>query len=116
MKFVNLTPHAITIRTKEGDITIEPEGTVARVDMAEHHLGLMFYKQIPVITRKRIEVVGLPPQEDRVRGNLICLVSSMVLDALEWAHAVNVYAPDTGPTAVRDEKGHVVAVTRLVCR
>lgn len=27
-----------------------------------------------------------------------------------------VYAPDTGPTAVRNEKNQIVTVTRLVCK
>ncbi len=37
----------------------------------------------------------------------------MVLAALP-AGTLNVYAPDTGPTAIRDERGQVIAVTRLV--
>jgi hypothetical protein len=26
----------------------------------------------------------------------------------------NVFAPDSGSTAIRDERGHIVAVTRLI--
>ena len=37
----------------------------------------------------------------------------MVLAALPTG-TPNVYAPDTGPTAIRNEAGYVVAVTRLV--
>jgi hypothetical protein len=116
MKYLNLTPHAITLRLPSGDITIPPDGTVARVEMREQHWGWVGGEQFPVITRAAQGVVGLPTHEDRVGEELICLVSSMVLDALTPFNAVNVYAPDTGPTAIRNDKGHVVAVTRLVAR
>lgn len=106
---LNLTPHAITVRLPDGtDRTYNPSGTVARVAMEE---DVVFYlHEVPVIRRKPGKVVGLPTDGTR------CLVSGMVLDALRGAgHTVpNVYAPDTGPTAIRDEKGHIVAVTRLV--
>ena len=31
MKFINLTPHAITIQNNNAEITIQPSGTIARV-------------------------------------------------------------------------------------
>lgn len=103
---LNLTPHAITVRLPDGtDRIYPPSGTVARVTMEE---DVAFYlHEVPVIRRKPGKVVGLPTDGTR------CLVSGMVLDALRGA-VPNVYAPDTGPTALRNEKGHIVAVTRLV--
>ena len=102
---MNLTPHAITLISEDEEFTIEPSGQIARVSMTEEVVGI--YGDVPVIRRVAGEVVGLPAD------GRPCIVSAMVLAALpagtEW-----VYAPDTGPTAVRDEKGHVVAVTRLV--
>lgn len=44
---------------------------------------------------------------------LLCIVSGMVLAALP-AGTINVYAPATGATAIRDERGQIVAVTELV--
>jgi hypothetical protein len=41
------------------------------------------------------------------------IVSGMVLDALAGGRP-DVVAPDTGPDAVRDEKGHIVAVLGFV--
>lgn len=41
------------------------------------------------------------------------IVSSMVRDALGQSRP-DVFAPDTGPTAIRNEKGQVEAVTRLI--
>ena len=108
---VNLTPHDITIRRPDGsDWVIPADGTVARVEMAEKSIearGL----GIPVIRRNAGPVVGLPRDERGVP--MPCIVSSMVLAALP-AGTLNVYAPDTGATAIRNEKGQVIAVTRLV--
>ena len=105
----NLTPHPITLRTPNGkEVTIPPSGEVARVEMMEH-TGAPLYisgEYFPAISRKPKEVVGLPPE------GTPCLVSSLVLSAVPGR--AYTYAPDTGPTAVRDDDGQVVAVTRLV--
>lgn len=103
---INLTPHAITIRTPEGgDITIPPSGVVAKVATQEEMVDTL--NGVPVIRRTFGAVTGLtlPAQEP-------VLVSSMVLGALPQGTR-NVFAPDTGATAIR-ENGQVVAATRLV--
>lgn len=107
---INCTPHPITLLVSGESRTIEPSGTVARIDMIET-VTTDIVAGVPVITRKPGLVVGLPRDE---QGRILpCIVSSMVLDALP-AGTKNVFAPDTGATAVRNEKGHVMAVTRLV--
>ena len=40
------------------------------------------------------------------------IVSGMVLSAVR--NRQDVFAPDTGPTATRNEKGHIVGVARLI--
>ena len=104
---INCTPHTIKV---VGMGELPPSGHQVRVEMVEiitTDLG-----GVPVITRKPGLVTGLPRDE---RGAILpCLVSSMVLDALP-AGTKNVYAPDTGATAIR-ENGQVVAVTRLVTK
>ena len=103
---INLTPHPITLRADDGaETTIQPSGTVARVTMHEFAAGEML--GLPVIQRDAGDVTGLPTD------GTPCIVSSMVLAALP-AGTPGVYAPDTGPTAIRDERGQIVAVTRLV--
>jgi len=103
---INLTPHVITLRLPDGqDVTLPPSGTVARVSMLEEIVGTV--AGLPLIRRCPGPVIGLPD------GDGPCIVSSMVLAALP-AGTPGVYAPDTGPTAIRDERGLVVAVTRLV--
>lgn len=103
---INLTPHAITIRLPDGtDRTLPPSGTVARVVTFETS-GLSL-NGIPTVYRKTGNVEGLTlPLTQPV------LVSTMVLAELPGADQV--YAPDSGPTAIRDERGQIVAVTRLV--
>lgn len=101
---LNLTPHAITLRSPDGsEQTIKPSGTVARVEMTEQvvseHSGL------PVIARQPGAVTGLPDD------GTPCLVSAMVLSAVPGRP--NTFAPDTGGTAIRKD-GQIVAVTRLV--
>jgi hypothetical protein len=104
---INCTPHAITLRTPQGDITFPPSGTVARVTMTETVVRTCAVTGVEVIRRTPGEVTGLP--EDGTP----CIVSAMVLAALPPG-TPGVYAPDTGATAIRDEKGHIMAVTRLV--
>lgn len=104
---LNLTPHAITIRVGEEEVTIPPSGVVARVVMNETpSTAIDIGIQVPVIRRTPGDVVGLPTD------GTPCLVSSLVLDAAKGVHGV--FAPDTGPTAIRNDKGLVMAVTRLV--
>lgn len=105
---INLTPHAITIRTDTGDLTVPPSGTVARVETREEPVQPVTVNgsSVPTICRKLGSVTGLPDD-----GTTPVLVSSMVLSALEWRP--NTYAPDTGPSCIRDDAGHIVAVTRL---
>lgn len=109
--FVNLTPHPVTIRKPDGsEITIAPSGVVARVNSSEEVLQAL--DGIPVIQRKWGDIqFGGSIEPDK-----IYIVSSLVLSALQngspLAHSM--VAPDTGETALRDEKGQIRAVTRLV--
>ena len=105
---LNLTPHAITIRTSDGDITIPPSGGMARVAANAVRVGA--YNGIPVVSNKYGPVEGLVRDEQGVP--VPCIVSGMVLAALP-AGTPNVFAPATGATAIR-ENGQVVAVTELV--
>lgn len=102
---INLTPHDIVLRTANGDITIPASGTVARVATVDTDTGDTV-SGLPVIRRAFGTVTGLPSDGSP------CVVSAMVLSAVP--DRANTYAPDTGPTAIRNDKGHIVAVTRLV--
>ena len=103
---INLTPHAITIRVNGVDTVIQPSGTLARVASTEEQVGVCPLTGAPIMRRVFGEVTGLPTDGSA------CLVSALVLSAC--AGRVGVFAPDTGNTAIRNEAGQVIAVTRLV--
>jgi len=106
MKIVNLTPHTINIKVNNKTLSVAPSGEIARVATIEKIAGEV--NGIPVIERTFENVEGLPaPQKDT-----IYLVSSMVLVVVKGRD--DVFAPDTGTSAIRDEAGRIVAVTRLV--
>lgn len=103
---VNLTPHTIGIKVGENDYTFPSSGKNVRVSTKEIDTGLVG-NIVPSIKRELGQVEGLPsPQPDT-----IYIVSSMVLSEIKDRD--DVYAPDTGPTAIR-EGGQVKAVTRLI--
>lgn len=105
----NLTPHPITIVANGGDITIAPEGVTPRVVSASRNGAPV--AGIPVKIDDAGTVEGLP---DAVEG-VALIVSGMVLAALTGSGRKDVYAPGTGPAdgAIRNDKGHIVAVTCL---
>lgn len=111
MRFINCTPHEITIRDEEANnLAIVPSGHVPRVIM----------KYMPVTTHKigettvevkkafPVDVEGLPDPEKDVGY----IVSAMVAQALPSRS--DLFAPDTGPDAFRNERGHIIAVRRLL--
>jgi len=103
---INLTPHAITVRLADGTERVYPaSGTVARVSTRETSAAAL--DGIPTAYRRTGKVEGLPSP---LTGPV--LVSGMVLAELTGED--NVFAPDTGSTALRDAAGHIVAVTRLI--
>ena len=104
MNFTNLTPHTIVLQDESGNrVAIEPSGKTARVATIETVIGEI--GGMPVVSRQFGEVIGLDDVEMPV------IVSAMVASAVPGREGV--YAPDSGPTAIR-ENGQVVAVTRLV--
>lgn len=109
---INLTPHPVTIRDMNGgETTYPPAETPARVSTkptsTEKREGLPF-PVAPYPTYE--EVTGLP---GKTTGT-IYIVSLIVL--ARCFGRTDVFAPGTGPgdEAVRDEKGQITAVTRLI--
>jgi hypothetical protein len=106
MRFINLTPHGITVRTDGGDVDIPASGQVARVAEQATDAGML--DGIPVVDCRLAEVTGLPPAMD----GTIYIVSPMVSGAVDGRP--DVVAPDTGPASVvRDDAGRIVAVRRF---
>ena len=105
MKFVNLTPHAITV---DGLGTIPASGSVARVSVNSTDVGAV--GGVRLRAQLKGQVSGLPAPVDGV----VFIVSGMVLDALGSTRRSDVVAPDTGADAIR-ENGQIVAVRGFVC-
>ena len=110
MPIINLTPHLIRIMDKDGNLhEIQPSGSVATVGVVmrpEPDLGVDGVT-FNVTSRDYGRVQGLP---DRTRGTVF-IVSAMVKDRTPVRF--DVFAPDTGPSAIRKD-GQVWAVRGLV--
>jgi hypothetical protein len=107
-KLVNLTPHAIVIRVGETDLTLPPSGQVARVAVRQVADGSLLTEagEIPLYRSEYGAVENLPAPE----AGVVYVVSGLV--AGRCVERSDVWGPDTGPTAVR-ENGQVRAVIRL---
>lgn len=111
---LNLTPHAIVVVVEGVSTTFPPSGVVARVSCEPVDAGFQMVGNdvlIPVICNRFGDVTGVPA--------LPCqpfLVSGMVLAQLGSQYSGVAFAPATGPAdgCLRDEKGHIVGVTKLV--
>ena len=114
--FMNCTPHRITLRQPDGlEINFDPCGFIPRVETSEEQVDFF---TVPIVEQRTGQVSGFP-DFDLYRGetgsaHIMCIVSRMVLDAVENIKGVTFVAPDSGKTAIRNEKGHIVAVTRLI--
>ena len=108
----NLTPHDIHLQMEDGSIiTIKPEAVPARCDSTEIPVFPSSINgiNIPTVRRSWGKPVGLPEPEEGV----ILIVASVVLDHAE--NRTDLMAPDSGKSAVRDEKGQIKYCTRLIC-
>jgi hypothetical protein len=105
MKFVNLTPHALTV---EGLGTIPASGSVARVTVNSTDVGSV--GGVRLRAQLKGAVTDLPPASE----GTVYIVSGMVLDALNGTRRSDVVAPDTGADAVR-QNGQIVAVRGFIC-
>lgn len=111
MRFVNCTPHKITVATPSGFVDIPPSGTVPRV--VQDHDVIDVVNGIEVATVAYGPLTGLPPEEPGIG----LIVSTMVVDAAERLslRRHDLYTPDSGPSAIR-ENGQIKAVLRLFYR
>lgn len=116
----NLTPHPITIVVAESlpkytndyhqilCVEIPASGTVARVEFSEPEIQELDGFQIHEASIVK-GIVYLPEPIP----NIMLLVSGLVREQLRNAGRTDVFSPDTGLTAIRNEKGGVFAVRAL---
>lgn len=112
MKLINLTPHAINIKpSDDADVISFPSSGVARVSVTQKSVLPIVVDGVDVPVSKNVygDVEGLPAPQDGVRY----IVSALVLSALGGTRD-DVFAPDTGASAIRNGAGQIVAVRGLV--
>jgi hypothetical protein len=120
MKYVNLTPHEISVDVDAVRISIPSTGdcrvAVTTVDEGKtlellNEAGMKF--KVPLVRNNYGDIEGLPKQEP----DTVYIVSLIVLNALKTkgrlGYRPDVVAPDSGPSAIR-ENGKIVAVRQFV--
>jgi hypothetical protein len=131
MKIVNLTPHDVVVRPGGDESTEEfrypASGHVARVlSTPQEEIDRIEDGRVAVYSPQEPRGVALPCDDSEEIEAV--LVSMMVAEALGHAGAtdfdvetpmrgreVRVFVPDSGPeSALRDERGAIVGVRRLV--
>lgn len=115
MNFINLTPHTVRLCDSDGCslLAVEPSGTVARIEpppaaQPSRQDGI----PVPVRSHRSLSgraLVGLPPR----REGTAYIVSLPCLDTARLQERDDVFAPDSGPTAVRRD-GQVWGVRALI--
>lgn len=107
-KIVNCTPHDVTLRTDCGDVVYPKSGCVPRITFDAPEIGQL--GGAPIVSRECTGISDMPP----VAQNTVYIVSTMVFDACP--ERTDLVVPDSGPTAIRDERGQIAAVVRFVGR
>lgn len=109
--FKNLTPHSITLRLPSGEDKVIPaSGEIARVNTLPAEAETLTGIPVPVLPSPSFGgVTGLPG----VKSGVMYIVSGYVL--AQCIGRDDVFAPATGPKdgAIRNQKGHIQAVTQL---
>jgi hypothetical protein len=102
-KFVNLIGHDITI---SGYGTLSKSDNPCYVETEQMIIGKL--AGIPIVKTNFIKLVNLPDPEE----GTYFIVNRITMDYIPFLRE-DIFCVDTGPTAVRDENGQVVAVTQL---
>ena len=115
----NFTPHTISVQLSSEVVAFLPvkgeDGKPVPVRVNQTNSPLPHLEvgelDIPVSVPMYGGVTGLPEPED----GTVLVVSTMVADALRSSGRKDIYVPDSGPDAIR-ENGQIVAVRRLLYR
>jgi len=126
-EFFNLTPHTLHIFADESDsepiMTIEPSGTVVRVEVTYHKNETYFpfpiyhtsYGNLTTVVDKNAKEINLNYSYEWEAINPVFIVSTMVLEAIKNANSRYeksfFFAP--GPLK-RNDKGQVIGCVGLV--
>jgi hypothetical protein len=102
-KFVNLIGHDVTI---SGHATLPKCDNPCYVETQQMIIGKL--AGVPIAKTEFMKIMNLPDPED----GTYYIVSRIAMDYVPFKRE-DVFCVDTGPTAIRDENGQVIAVTQL---
>lgn len=113
MKYVNMTPHSILVRKKDGsEFRIEPSGKVFRLEEVDEVVGSV--DGVEVVERK-FSVSSIPEEfNDPEAVVIVSLPALMALKTVGLKHEALIVAPDTGSGAIRDGEGRIIGTTRFI--
>ena len=103
---------------RDKELILKPSGVIARVDFNKVHDVILEIEGGVDITvvRRQFGKLFIPPDLEKLGTHFI--VSSLVLEAMRHFRKMttfnNFFCPDTGPSALRDSKGSIEAVVRLI--
>lgn len=108
MEIVNCTPHAVTLVTTEGQVTLPPSGHLPRVEATRETMGTVEVNglTVPVTVVAFGSLAGLPPRQDET----LYLVSALTAQAAKALGRTDVVIVDD---TVRDEAGRIVGCRAL---
>lgn len=111
MKLKNLTAYDVTIITSHGPVTIPYSGLVAEPGRVGYDVETIQVGRgrIRIVRARRYGPLEVPPSEE---GTLYIVPRDVY--AIYGASRPDLVAPDTGPTAIRDAEGRIVAVRQLL--
>jgi hypothetical protein len=130
MKIVSLVQHPMNIILPDvGEVLIQPSGVVAVVRALPQTSESKLVTEFGTFPVRAPRVEGTPadvytktgPKGAEVDGEfpakrdgVVFLVNAMVLAAMRGTGRDDLFAPDTGETARRNEKNHVTGVYGLI--
>lgn len=112
MRLVNLTPHPINLMLDDGTEAVLPSSGLCRIEQKSGERLKEFDKfDVPIFGAPADgDIIGLPEPQPGV----FYIVSMIAARAIKWRD--DILYPGTGPAdePVRDDKGNIKAVTRLI--
>lgn len=117
---LNCTPHPLNLYNKNKELleTIPPSGFVARLTQEpQKELGKLILKNgetFSILSNPTFkEIEDLPPQEaNKPKDIIVSMLVAERLKTIGWNG--HVFVPDTGPGAVRDDKGAIMGTKHLI--
>jgi hypothetical protein len=115
MRYINTTPHTISVMLDNQILEIPTSGHVTRAQFERYQDGEIDGIPIWAHVAAPQHIIGWPPVAAYDAAETVIITSTLVAQLVNAYRGVRVVAPDTGVTAMRDERGQIVAVRAFSC-